>query len=365
MNPSVVVPLSYFDYDSWDKVTKPATFNMNLDDFPAQLQERAQRQTEALAHRIEVETRIYNGRHAALEMSLDTTGFSFESAPTGMTGEDFYDVRKVHGAYFPECIDLVKCITGASAVLPFDYTVRSRSRVTGGNGVSEPVCLTHNDNTVRSGPRRARELLKRSCPVEDLLRHRYAVMNVWRRWDGGNDMPLAVCSGDSLAPDHSDLVAADLVYRNRTGEIYHAVHNPNQSFFWFPDMTADEAIVLKVYDSEAAGETAGPSPRPQACWTLHSAFEHPGHSHASGAEARSRESIEVRVLVLWAPEALAQQAELKGVTGGFAGDQFFDAATGTYMDAEDAGSSTLMRHGQLGSHDYSEFQVSRRPESGA
>jgi hypothetical protein len=77
-------------------------------------------------------------------------------------------------------------------------------------------------------------------------------MNVWRRWDGGNDSPLAVCSGDSLAPDNSDLVATDLVYKNRTGEIYSAVNNVNQTWFWFPDMAKDEAMILKIYGTPAS-----------------------------------------------------------------------------------------------------------------
>ena len=79
--------------------------------------------------------------------------------------------------------------------------------------------------------------------VDDVLNYRFAVMNVWRRWDGGNDMPLGVCSGDSLYPDDSDMVGADLVYRNRTGEIYNAVYKPEHTFFHFPNMSKNEAYL--------------------------------------------------------------------------------------------------------------------------
>ena len=132
----------------------------------------------------------------------------------------------------------------------------------GKDGIGGYATAPHNDNTLSSGPNRVRQLLKEGPHLEELLHHRYAVMNVWRRWDGGNDMPLAVCSGDSLAPDNSDLVGTDLVYQNRTGEIYLAKHNPNQTFFYFPDMATDEAIILKIYDSDAAGAT---SPRDGQC----------------------------------------------------------------------------------------------------
>ena len=62
--------------------------------------------------------------------------------------------------------------------------------------------------------------------VDEMLSHRFAVMNVWMRWNGGNDTPLAVCSGDSLHPGDDDMQQSDLVYENRTGEIYSAIHNP-------------------------------------------------------------------------------------------------------------------------------------------
>ena len=69
----------------------------------------------------------------------------------------------------------------------------------------------HNDNTLWSGPKRARELLKGTLEFkEEVLMYRYAVMNVWKRWDGGNDWPLVVCSGDSLSPEESEVYPGNL-----------------------------------------------------------------------------------------------------------------------------------------------------------
>jgi hypothetical protein len=45
----------------------------------------------------------------------------------------------------------------------------------------------------------------------------------------------------------------------------------------------------------------------------------------------SRESCEVRCLVLWAPEPLVAKAELRGVTGLAGGDTFYDPKTGEYV----------------------------------
>ena len=84
-------------------------------------------------------------------------------------------------------------------------------------------------------------------------------------------------------------------------------------------MTKDEALVLKVYDSEAAGATSPLTKNGKrgmlAKWTLHTAFHHPYHSFKRGLNSPSpRESCEVRCLVFWAPEEIAKMAELKGVT---------------------------------------------------
>lgn len=217
------MPLSYFDHDSWDKVTKPASFNMTL---PQGMEEEAALHLNARRAHF-VDTPIYDGRPYADSFSLDTSGLVLRHVPTAMDGEDFYEIEQVHRKYFPECVEFVKQMTGATAVLPFDHSVRNILRMREKNadgsekypGVGGYATGAHNDNTLASGPNRARQLLRPVPEVEEILSHRYAVMNVWRRWDGGNDMPLAVCSGDSLAPDNSDVQGSDLVYENRTGEI--------------------------------------------------------------------------------------------------------------------------------------------------
>ena len=356
LRPDFTVPVRYFDYNRWDKVTKPAEFNMKI---PKHLHEEAEKHSTAARLVAHVNTPIYNGR-VVEDITLDSTGFSFGHAPTTMEGQDFYDIHTVHTKYFPEVIEHIKCLTGATAVLPFDHSVRNSTLMRDGTGIGGPVGFAHNDNTYWSGPNRARQLLKDNGVVDEVLKYRFAIMNVWRRWDGGNDMPLGICSGDSLLPDDSDLVGTDLVYRNRTGEIYYAVFKPEHTFFHFPNMTKDEALVLKVYDSEAAGATSPLTKNGKrgmlAKWTLHTAFHHPYHSFKRGLNSPSpRESCEVRCLVLWAPEEIAKMAELKGVTGLTGGDQFYDSELGKYVDKTEK-SAAIMRNVNPGSHDYSKFQ---------
>ena len=87
-----------------------------------------------------------------------------------------------------------------------------------------------------------------------------------------------------MAP--SDFVPTDLVYRDRVGEVYSVTHSPRHRWFYVPRMTADEALLLKCFDSAEDG-------RPR--FTAHTAFDDP----TSPPDAAPRESIEVRMLVLY------------------------------------------------------------------
>ena len=83
------------------------------------------------------------------------------------------------------------------------------------------------------------------------------------------------------ASEGADLAVCDLVYANRTGEIYQGVYNADHRWSYFPKMTRDEAILIKCYDSSKDG---------RARFSLHSAFDDP----TSPANARPRQSIEAR-----------------------------------------------------------------------
>ena len=192
---------------------------------------------------------------------------------------DFYDEDELGRVYYPEAERLVAEITGATRVLVFDHTVRRR--VWGGIDRSagtprQPVTAVHNDYTVKSGPQRVRDLMGEEA--EELLGHRFEIVNVWRPIRGPlRDAPLAVCDATTVA--FTDFAPSDLVYRDRTGEIYRVKYNPAHRWFYVPEMQADEAILIKCYDSAAD----------KARFTAHSAFEDP----TAPADVLPRESIEL------------------------------------------------------------------------
>ena len=103
-----------------------------------------------------------------------------------------------------------------------------------------------------SGANRVREHLPDEA--DELLKGRVQVINLWRPIRGPlRDAPLAMLDGQTVAP--GDLVASDLIYPNRRGETYSVKYNPNHRWYYIPEMTADEALLLKCYDSATDGRT--------------------------------------------------------------------------------------------------------------
>jgi hypothetical protein len=114
---------------------------------------------------------------------------------------------------------------------------------------------------------------------------RYCIVNIWRSVKGPIvDTPLAVC--DARTVSVRDMVASEIRYTDRTGEIYLFEHSDQHRWYYYPGMDRDEALVFKQYDSQVSGV---------ARFTPHAAFDLPDIPDS----APLRESIEVRCLVLF------------------------------------------------------------------
>ena len=228
---------------------------------------------------------IHDARPFIGLLSLDVEGFELRQHPTVV--EDFYDANEVEDIYYPEVERLLKEATGAEKIVIFDHTIRSVPKFTEGvKGMREPVRSVHNDYTATSGPRRVRDHLD-AAEAEERLKHRFLEVNVWRPIRGPlEDTPLAVCDARTVAPE--DLVATDLIYPDKVGEVYNLSYNPAHRWYYFPKMQRDEALLIKCFDSDEASPGR---------FTAHSAFDDP----TTPADALPRESIEVRALVFLPP----------------------------------------------------------------
>jgi hypothetical protein len=219
---------------------------------------------------------------AAGELSLDTSGFQHVRHKSALS--DFSDQAAIRSLYYRESERILLHATGAEKVVIFDHTLRdsqSGSRSTA--YLREPVRRVHNDQTFVSGPRRVRDHLA-ADEAALRLKHRFAIVNLWRPLDAVEQLPLALCDARSIAA--SDLVPSDLVYRDKVGETFSFTYNPAHRWYYFPKLQPDEALLLKIYDSREDGT---------ARLTAHTAFEDP----TTPADAAPRRSIELRALVFW------------------------------------------------------------------
>jgi hypothetical protein len=224
---------------------------------------------------------IQDGRPLADAFSVDREGFALVRHTTKT--DDLYDEVELKNSYYPETEALLKAETGASSILIFDHTIRtSHDRPRGVGLPREAVLRVHNDYTLKSGPQRVRDLVPEEA--EARLKRRFAIINVWRPIVGPlQQFPLALGDAESLRAD--DVLATDLIYPDRVGEIYSIAYNPAQRWFYFPEMSRDEVVLIKTYDSDPA----------RARFSAHGAFADPNFPDPKVL----RESIEIRALVFW------------------------------------------------------------------
>jgi hypothetical protein len=235
--------------------------------------------------------RIHDARAIASDLWLDRDGFELHAHRSRFA--DFFDEAAVRERYYPEVQDVVRALTGSSAVIAFDHNVRSAARAARGEpGVRVPVDQVHNDYTERSGPKRKHEILE-AAGRSDLADRRVAFVNLWRPIVGPvQDNPLALCAAYSVSPQ--DLVETDIQHfgeddlevPRHSGQIYSVRHNPAHRWFYLSDMRPDELLLLKCYDSRSDG---------RARFMPHTGFQNP----ACPPQFVPRESIEARTLVVF------------------------------------------------------------------
>ncbi|KAG9881962.1 hypothetical protein KCU94_g19599, partial [Aureobasidium melanogenum] len=171
-------------------------------------------------------------------------------------------------------------------------------------------------------PAAAEIRVRRHLPAdeaEELLKGRYQIINVWRPiGHNASDFPLAVI--DWRTTTEKDFVKVDLLYPKRTdgdnddrgkevlpdpnsmtstqgyepkGETYAVAPSDKHKFYYMKDMTPDEVMLLKCFDSRS--EWSPNSTPGLAHGTPHTAFVDP----QTPADAPGRQSIEVRCLIFY------------------------------------------------------------------
>ena len=231
---------------------------------------------------------INNARLICDELTLDQHGFKLIAQATEVT--DFYNEAQILNIYESEAKRSIvetfsKMGESISQIEIFDHTRRTSSdSMRKQLKIREPASIIHNDYTDKSALRTREDFFEQN-PVarKKLETKRFLIVNLWRSISGTVlESPMALCSANSIASE--DVVSVKRVAKNREGELQLAIWNPNHQWFYFPQMTMQEALIFKTFDSALDG---------RARYTIHTAFDEPNSSDG----APPRQSIETRCLV--------------------------------------------------------------------
>lgn len=223
----------------------------------------------------------HDGRTVAT--SLDDAGFMLVSHKSAVA--DFGDRERAAQVHCPEIAVLIQKVTGADHVHcnagPL-MRFSERSGQAGSKDNSYPARFCHVDVSDATG----RQFAARSAEGKPF--RRAAHYNVWRALSPApQDVPLALLDARSLAGH--ELIAADAIFDSPAGDFQFeglvVAHDPGHRWFWYPDLTMDEAIIFKTHDSLAG----------VACSVPHVAFDDP----CSPQDAAPRVSIEMRAIAYW------------------------------------------------------------------
>lgn len=254
------------------------------------------------------ERKVENLRGQESKFTTDNSGFAVYKSPA--KERLFTDDDTVRAGYYTEVEELLReKIPGVKKVAIFDHTIRRRLP----GSARSPVQSVHVDQTPAAAEARVRRHLPED-EVEELLKGRYQIINVWRPIENpATDFPLAVVDWRSTRPE--DFVKVDLLYPKEwqqggevapdpesvsstegyeiKGETYAIAPNDNHRLFYMKDMTPDEVILLKCFDSRSHTMTNGETDI--AHGTGHTAFFDPQTPEGTPG----RQSIEVRCLVFY------------------------------------------------------------------
>jgi hypothetical protein len=215
--------------------------------------------------------------------TLDTAGFQY--CRHSSCEKNFVDEAAITSAYYKECEELLKNVTGANRVHVFNHKVRrgpTQWHHLGFDNLKNrgPVTKTHVDQSYAGAELRLRYDLPDEA--EELLKKRYQIINIWRPISTVLKDPIAIADARSV-PD-ADLVEADMIEHDFPGKQWVVRHSPNHRWYYKYQMTPEDVLLIKCFDSKAS----------VARRALHSAFE-----DAAQQDQESRQSIEVRCLVFY------------------------------------------------------------------
>lgn len=240
--------------------------------------------------------RVSDGRAHRDDLTLETAGFTLVDHRTSVPG--LHDPAVLDGAYTDEVLALVRALTGADHVVSLGWMMRRTTPDRAGTGrppALPPAPDVHVDlHTTEIAHRYARVHARSELPAPGTYR-RAVWTSLWRAFSPPpQDWPLALCDYRSTddaedgppnllfrvpalppldapdAPDDEAESAASLFF-----------YNPAHRWWYFPGMHRDEALLIKLHDTDHSVAWRAP----------HTSFR-----DEAAAGAHPRESVELRTV---------------------------------------------------------------------
>lgn len=247
---------------------------------------------------------VRDGRPMSDHFTLDTHGFQLARHKSVV--KNFFAKDHVDRVYPGEVVDAVATLTGATCVAPLGWMVRTsrpipQRQVVGyehRGGVQPPAGEAHVDTSPDRVDAYAKSVYERSFPNGKGY-SRFVCSSFWRTFsEPPQDTPLAVCDARSVRPDEGTPNTLHIVdeipspedaladkWNEKTlvaAAIFH--FSPAHRWWYFSNMTRDEALLIKFHDSD----------KTRAWRTPHTAFRDP-----SFPDAKPRSSIEFRTVAFF------------------------------------------------------------------
>ncbi len=218
-------------------------------------------------------------------LDLDREGFVLAKLSPAA---DLRDADKVEQVYYPQIEALMRELTGADHVFPYQHQIRTEDTSSFNNAYARFI---HSDYDLAS-PRETVEDLVTEHDLElDLDKEwDFAWYNLWQPVDWEvQQNPLAIIDATSMRDD--DMITY-LYTGFGAGERFRSTmpaYNPEHRIYFFPHMQTDEIMVFKQMETRAGRASSSP----------HTSFDDP----TAPPDARPRRSIETRTMCAFAKNA--------------------------------------------------------------
>lgn len=192
------------------------------------------------------EVTIRNVRPMVDQLSLDKEGFVLVQHENSCASQR--DTGIVRDRYLEEMIPFIKEYFNASWVVPRrdGVVVRSGERsVPGAKGIAGVAHIDYAPISARMVAARQSQL--QGIPIRSYSR--LMIIQAWRALSPPpQDVPLAICDASSVLD--TDIVVHD--YSSENGAEWKSAvlhYSPGYRWYYFPEMTSDELLLFKGYDS--------------------------------------------------------------------------------------------------------------------